>query len=195
MTVAATRLPGQPHRLAVEERHVEARVVRDEHGVAREREEAPDGGRDRRRAPQLVVAQPGERRDRRLQPRARVRERLEPLARARAPDAHGADLARPRRPRPQAGRLQVEDDERRALEQQLVARGAASATRSPAPAQPRVRRDGLVEQRPRQPDRDGRSELQHCARRLVGRHRPAPFLDQLDQPVGGVQAELQPCRR
>ena len=75
---------GQPHRLVVEERHVEARVVRDEDRVAREGEEAADGRRDGRRPPQLVVAQARSARRRRLQPRARVRERLEALRRARA---------------------------------------------------------------------------------------------------------------
>ena len=45
---------GEPHRLVVEERHVEARVVRDEDGVAREGEEAARHRRDRRRAAQLA---------------------------------------------------------------------------------------------------------------------------------------------
>ena len=49
---------GQAHRLVVEERHVEACVVRDEHGVAAELEEAADARCDRRRAAQLGVAQP-----------------------------------------------------------------------------------------------------------------------------------------
>ena len=70
-TVAATRLPGQAHRLVVEERHVEACVVRDEHGVACELEKATDAGGDRRSAAKLCVAETGERRHRRLERRAR----------------------------------------------------------------------------------------------------------------------------
>ncbi len=40
----------QPLRLTVEEREIEARVVRDEHGVAGEREEPVHSDRRRRRA-------------------------------------------------------------------------------------------------------------------------------------------------
>jgi len=69
----------EPHRLVVEERHVEARVVRNEHRIAGEREKAARDGGDRRRAPQLVVPQPRQRGDARLQPRAGVCERLKAL--------------------------------------------------------------------------------------------------------------------
>ncbi len=64
-------LAGQPHRLVVEERHVEARVVRDEHGVAceaRKRRTAAATGGARRK---LFVTQAGQGGDRRLQPQAR----------------------------------------------------------------------------------------------------------------------------
>ena len=48
-------LPGDALCLAVEEREVEAGVVRDEDGVASKREEQLDGARDGRRAPKLAV--------------------------------------------------------------------------------------------------------------------------------------------
>jgi hypothetical protein len=54
--------------------------VRDEDGVAREGEEAPDGSRHRRRASPRGVAEPRQRRDRGIEARAGVRERREPLA-------------------------------------------------------------------------------------------------------------------
>ena len=64
--------------------------------VAGEGEEATDGGTDRRRPAQLDVAQPGQRGDRGLQPRAGVRERLEALGQLESLDPDGADLARSR---------------------------------------------------------------------------------------------------
>ena len=107
-----------------------------------------------------------------------------------AAHAHRADLARPRGAGPQAGRLEVEDDERRPLEQQLLARRGGERDEVAGPAQPRVRRDRLGEQRAREPDGHGRAELQHLPRRLVGGHRPAALLDELDEPVGGIETEL-----
>ena len=86
---------GQAHRLVVEERHVEPCVVRDQHGVAAELEEAPDARGDRRRAPQVGVPEPGQRGDRRLERRAGVRQRLEALGQLEPAHTHGADLAGP----------------------------------------------------------------------------------------------------
>jgi hypothetical protein len=63
----------------VEERHVEARVVRDEDCIPGECEEPSRHSGDRRRAPQLLVAQPGQRRNAGLQPRAGVGKCLEAL--------------------------------------------------------------------------------------------------------------------
>ena len=67
-TVATTRWSGEPHRLVVEECHVEARVVRDEHAVTGEVEEAPQRGCDGWSPPQLFVAEARQRGDRRLEP-------------------------------------------------------------------------------------------------------------------------------
>jgi len=84
---------GQAHRLVVEEGHVEPRVVRDEDGVAAELEKASNARSDRWRAAELGVAQPGQRRDRGLQRRAGVGERLEALRQLEPAHPHGADLA------------------------------------------------------------------------------------------------------
>ena len=56
---------GQPLDLAVEEADVEARVVRDEHRVAGELQEATHRELDGRCATQLARVDPGQRRDRR----------------------------------------------------------------------------------------------------------------------------------
>ena len=70
---------GQPHRLVVEEGHIEPCVVRDQDCVAGEAEELADDSSDWRRATQLLVPQAGQRSDGRLEPRARVGECLEPF--------------------------------------------------------------------------------------------------------------------
>ena len=56
---------GKALDLAVEKSEVEARVVRDEHGVPREREEAADGRVDPRRPAQVAVGEARQSRDRR----------------------------------------------------------------------------------------------------------------------------------
>src|SRR6185312_7385506 len=52
----------------------------------------------------------------------------------------------------------------------------------------------VVEQRPGERRRRAR-EGEQRPRRLVGRHRPAPGLDELDEPVGGIERELHACER
>ena len=47
----------QPYELPVEECDVEARVVRDQHGVLGERQEAADGELDGRGAPQREIVE------------------------------------------------------------------------------------------------------------------------------------------
>src|SRR5204863_10159655 len=108
-------------RLAVEEREVEAGVVRDEHGVARELEESPHGDRRMRMAAQICVAQAGQRADRRPDRDAGVDEQLEFLLQLELADAHRADLADPRTAGAQAGRLEVDHDEGRAVERDVGA--------------------------------------------------------------------------
>ena len=168
--------------------------MRDEDRVARESEEAADDRRDGRRPAQIVVAQARQGRDARLQARPRVGERAEALLELERAHAHRADLTRPRGAGPQAGRLEVEDDERRLLEQQFLARRRGERDEIAGPAQARICRDRLCEQRACEPNGNGRTELQHLPRRLVRRHRPAALLDELDEPVGGIETQLHSAR-
>ena len=86
--------------LAVEEGHVEARVVGHEHRVAREAEEAAHGPLRRRRAAKRPAVDPGQRRDRSGQRHVGVDERLEPLLELEVADPDRSDLADPGAPRP-----------------------------------------------------------------------------------------------
>ena len=136
----------QPFGLAIEEREIEARVVRDEHRVAREREEVAHRGRGRRRAAELPVGEPGERRDRRSERHARVDERLELVDELEALHQHGADLADLRQPGPEAGRLEIDDDVARLLEEQVGAERPREPDRVAVPREPRIGLDHLGEQ-------------------------------------------------
>jgi hypothetical protein len=82
----------EPLRLAVEEREVEPRVVRDEDRVAREAEELVHRGSRGRRAAQLPVGEAGERSHRRAKRHARVDERLELVDYLEPRDLDCADL-------------------------------------------------------------------------------------------------------
>ena len=176
---------GEQLRLAVEEGEVEAGVVRDEHRVAGEGEEPADGGPRRRRAAQLPVGQPGERRRARRERRARIHERLEVGAELESLHAHRADLADLRRAGAQAGRLEVDDDVRRLLEQEVAARRLGERDGVAAPGEPCVRLDHLGQERAREGDR-GLAQREEPLRRLVRDDRAATLLDELHQPVGGV---------
>ncbi len=187
---------GEPARLhpvdgAVEERHVEAGVVRDEHAVAGEREEAPHGDVDGRRPAQVGVADPGQLRDRGAERPARADERLERPGRLEAADTHGADLADLGGAGREPGRLEVDDDEGRRLEREILRLGARQCDVRAGPDEPRIRLDHLAEQRARQPGR-GAGEREERARSIGRRDGPAPFLDELDQPIGGIQTKLHP---
>ena len=175
--------------LAVEEGEVEARVVRDEDGVAGEREEPPHRGGHRRRAAQLRVVDPGQRPDRGREPHARVGERLEPRGQLERLDADGADLADAGGGRREARRLEVDHDEAGELERQALRRGLGQRDEVAAPREPRVGTHRLVEQAPRDPVGKP-AEREEPPRRLLGGHRPAALLDELDEPVGRVQAKL-----
>ena len=74
--------------------------MRDEHGVAGEREKTVDGHPRPRRAVQLAVREAGQRGDNRPERHAGIDERLELGLELEAADAHGADLADLRAPRP-----------------------------------------------------------------------------------------------
>ncbi len=97
ITVAESRLPGEPLELAVDEPDVEARVVGDEHGVACERREPSQRRRDPWRLPERLVGEPGQPPDRRRQRHAGRDERLEGVPELEPLDADGPDLADPRR--------------------------------------------------------------------------------------------------
>ena len=179
----------EPLDLAVEEAHVEAGVVGDEHGVAGELEEAAHGELDRRRSPERAGVDSRQRRDRRRQRPARVHERLEALLELEPADAHGADLADRRRAGREAGRLEVEDDVGRVLERERRAGRRREPDAAAAPGEPRIAVDDVGEQRAGEPGRDVPQRIE-LAGRVLGGHRPVPRLDQLHEPVGGVEREL-----
>ena len=106
-----------------------------------------------------------------------------------ATDALRADLADPRRARREPGRLEVDDDEVRVLEEDVRPGRRSQADRPSPPREPRVTRDDVVEERPRERGRSA-GEREEDARRLVRGHRPAPGLDELDEAVGSVEREL-----
>ena len=178
--------------LAVEEGQVEAGVVGDEDGVlAGEGEEAADRRRRARRPAQVAVMDPRQARDHGRELDARVDERLERACREQCLDADGADLADPGAGRPQARRLEVDDDEARRLEGQPLAgrRGQADAVTTPGEAD--VAFDDVLEQAPG--ERHGRMrEREERAGRLLGGNRPPALLNQLDEPVGRIERQLHP---
>ena len=93
------------------------------------------------------------------------------------------------RARAQAGRLEVDDDERRVLEQEVGAGRVREADSVAAPREARVLADDLLEQAAGKPDRCV-AQREQPSRRLLDVDRPTPLLDELDQPVGGVQPKL-----
>ena len=114
--------PGEELDLAVEEGEVEARVVRDERAVAGELEEAPDRELGPRRAAQRRLPDAGERGDRGGERDARVDERLERVLELERADPLRADLADPRAAGREPRGLEVDDDEVRVLELDVLAR-------------------------------------------------------------------------
>ena len=134
-------------------------------------------------------ADPGDRRDGGGKRDPWVDERLERVLELERPDALRSDLADPRRARRETRRLEVDDDEMRVLESDVRARRRREPDRCAAPGEPRVAGDDVVEQRPGERRRRAR-EGEQRPRRLVGRHRPPPGLDELDEPVGGIEREL-----
>jgi hypothetical protein len=163
--------------------------VRDEDGVAREVEEPADGELDRRRAAEGGRVDPGQRGDRRRQRPARVDERLEPLLELEAADAHGADLADRRAPRREPGRLQVEDDVGRVLEQERGARRLGEPDARSPPGEAGVALDDVREQGAGEPGGHVAERVEGL-RRVLRRHGPVPCLDELDEPVRRVEREL-----
>jgi hypothetical protein len=163
--------------------------VGDENRVASELQESPDRQCCRGLAAQLRVAQPRECGNRRSNWDSGIDERLELLRQLQLVHADGADLADPRVPRCQSGRLEVDDDERRRLEQQLGARRVGEPDGIASPREPGVLADDLLEQVPREPHRRA-AEREQAASGLLRVDGPPPLLDQLDEPIGGIQPQL-----
>src|SRR5439155_7171403 len=109
--------------------------------------------RRRWRASQLAIREPGEGGDDGAEWHAGIDERLELLDELEAAHTDGADLADLRRPGPQAGRLEVDDDVLGLLEQQARAERLGEPDGIAVPHEPRVRLDDLGEQRARERDR------------------------------------------
>ena len=173
----------------VEERDVETGVVSDEDGLSREGEKAADGRLDAGGAAKHVVADPGERRGRGRERPAGVDEGLERPGRLERAQADGADLADASARRRETGRLEVDDDERRRLEGNVECEARRERNARAAPGKASVRLHDLAEQRSREPD--GRAcEREKSLRRLVRGDGPTVLLDELDEPVGGVQPKL-----
>ncbi len=106
-----TRVPG-PLEGGAQEGDVEADVVPDQHGVARELEQRRQDRLDPRRRGDQGVGEPGEDGDDRRDRPARVDERLERAEALAAADLDGADLGDRVVGAVAAGRLQVEHAER-----------------------------------------------------------------------------------
>ena len=89
------------------------------------------------------------------------------------------------RARAQAGRLEIDDDVRRVLEQEVDAERPRERDRVAVPREPRVGLDDFGEERAGERDRR-LPEREEPARRLLGDDRPAPLLDELHEAIGGV---------
>src|SRR5581483_9734868 len=177
---AGVALAGEALELPVDEGGVEARVVRDEHGVACERGEAAKRGLDLRRAREVALREPGERAHRPRQGDARSDEGLEGLDSREPLDPDGADLADARRGGREPRRLEGEDAEARLLEERRRLRRERD-TRA-APREPIVVLDERPEQRPG--DGIGRGpDGEELARGLAGGDTPAALLDELDEAI------------
>ena len=91
--------------------------------------------------------------------------------------------------RGQPRRLEVEDDELRVLERHVRVRIGRRARPRPAPGEARIALDHVVKQRAGEGG-GGALEREQHAGGLVRRHRAVSRLDELDEPVGGVEGEL-----
>ncbi len=171
--------------LAIQKGEVEARVVRDEHRVAREGEEVAHRGGRRRRAPQEPVGQPGQGRDHGAKRHVRIDERLELVDDLEADHFDRPDLADLGRTGPQSGRLEVDDDVRRVLEQEIDAKRTCEPDRVAVPRESRVGFDHLGKECASESDRR-LAQREEPAGRLIGDDGSAPFLDELHESVGGV---------
>ena len=173
----------------VEEPHVEAGVVCSEGRVACEGEEPAHGELGTGRAAQLDVAQPGQTGDRLRQRDPRIDERLEGLGDLERFHANRADLAHAVARGRQTRGLEVEDDELGVLDQRFRLRSVGEADARAEPTQPGVTVDDVREKRVGQARRRT-LEREQDACRLLRSHRSPARLDELDEPVGGIERQL-----
>ena len=185
---------GEPLDGVVEEPDVEAGVVRHEWRVAGEREEPADRELRARGGAQLGIAQPCETGDGRWQRDAGIHERLEGLVDLERLDPYGADLAHAIARCREARRLEVEDHELGVLDEHVGLRTVREADTRPEPHQPRVPVDDVGEQRVRE-RRWSPLEREENARRLLRCDRASTRVDQLDEPVGGIEGQLHRAPR
>jgi hypothetical protein len=181
--------PFEGFDLAVEEADVEAGIVGDEHALAGEREKTAHGLRGGRSTAEVTLSNAGQGGDRTRERASGIDQGLEPTGLCEIDDADGADLADAIASRCEARGLEVEDDVCRGLERKLVELRAGKTDRAAPPGKPRVLRDDLFEEPAR--ERLGRSDEREEARgSVLGGYQSMALLEELDQPVGGVQPEL-----
>ena len=176
---------GQPLGLTVEEGEIEARVVGDEDGVARERKEAANGVGRLWGAAQLLAPQTGQRAHARGDRKPWVDQGLELRVDLEAAEAHGSDLADSGLSRPQSRRLEVDHHVRCVLEQERRTGRLRERDRISVPGEPHVGLDDVRQQRARERDRR-LAEGEEAPRCLFRQHRSALLLDKLHEPIGRV---------
>ena len=180
----------EPLHLAVEEREIEACIVRDQHRIPGELQKAAHRMLAAWRSTQRGGLDPSERSHGGGERDAGIDQRLEGLPELEAADALGADLADPRRSRTQTGRLEVEDDEGCLLERDATLHGVRKAEQTAAaPGESHVPLDDIVEESPGDAGRSA-GEREQGARRLVCRQWAPLRLDQLDETIGGIEGQL-----
>ena len=176
---------GQPLGLTVEKGEIEARVVRDEDGVAREGEKAPHRVARSRCPAELVVPKAGQRAHSSGDRKPWVDQGLELRVDLEAAEAHGSDLADSGLPGPQSRRLEVDHHVRCVLELERRARRFRERDRISVPREPRVGLDDVCQQRARERDRR-LAEGEEAPSCLFRQHRSALLLDKLHEPIGRV---------
>ena len=176
---------------ALQEAHVEARVVRDEDAALGEPEQIAQRRPDGPCAREIALPDAGERRDQRRYRHARIDEALEARDDLEALDAHGADLDDARAP-PHARGLEVDDAEARLLERRLgrrrpVGERDVAVTHQ---AEPGIRADHLVQQAGHEPRRRAAQGEQPACRFLRGERAPMR-VQRIHEPVSATERELK----
>ena len=142
-------------------------------------------------APARRPGDAGEGGDRGRQRHTRVDECLERGAGLERVDPLGADLDDPRARRRETGGLEVEHDERGVLERHASARRVGQADGGAAPGEPGIACDHIVEEGPGD-RRRRRGEREERARGVARRDGASSRLDELHEPIGGIEGQLHP---